>query len=304
MNFFGCMSDTAVLKQQHSRIEKHEEDLVTKILSEGLKLKNKCKSLSKLLADAETQRQLDREKYLSTIADMEEKHNKALEELKTANIFELAASRETERAEIEMLTKIKGSQEMEIEHLHNQIRALNDAIVELQSTDRSYKEMFRSSRIQDMREIDALRMKLSECEQTQQLMQDAILELTCERNTLVNTIQSHLESADGKQVSESVNHASAYSVPDKITKLSFVGTGHDNATDDPSPATPATPITQAEYDELQTKYAFAQDEIIALNDRLQQVLAAKQQVEYCVHQVLTENNNLKDKIESLTKIKK
>jgi hypothetical protein len=296
MNLFGCISDIAVMPKAHkSAVERHEDELINRILCEGLKLKTKCNSLNKLLSDTETQRQQDRENFTRKIAELEEQHTKALEEARTTAVFEIAATRENERVELEMLIHANKSQESEIQFMTKEVIALKNALRGKQLTEMTEREAYSAARVKDLEEISVLKNHLTEYEYAHQLMRETVAELTCERNTLMNAIQSYSVSVD-----EAKDDDSAVSILAPIARITKFALP-DSET--PTP-TSITPVNSVDYEELQAKYASAQDEIISLNSKLQELLAAKQHIEYCVHQVLTENNDLKDKIDALTRSKK
>lgn len=106
---FSCILDdyNHIEEKKNYKIRQerqHEEELIDKVLNEGLKLKKKCKTLNRLLADIEAQRNLERVEFDQIIL---EKNNKidyyANSSSNTEHIIQLQQFRDIKAKEIESL---------------------------------------------------------------------------------------------------------------------------------------------------------------------------------------------------------
>ena len=99
------MFECAGIDASDGHAKQSEEELINKILSEGLRLKNKNKQLIKQLSDIEALRKKDKEEFEQRLLTKDEESKKALTQAKNAQVLELSALRDAKDLELSNLNK-------------------------------------------------------------------------------------------------------------------------------------------------------------------------------------------------------
>jgi dynactin complex subunit len=112
---FACVSNddddsvTGFSRRGGKKQVEQEDELINKVLEEGLRLKKRCKALTTALSDSETralsQRDIDQKGYQETIFNLQQQVDQETSKLSSAHAIELAHLSDTKQREIEDLRR-------------------------------------------------------------------------------------------------------------------------------------------------------------------------------------------------------
>lgn len=112
---FACVSNddddsvTGFSRRGGKKQVEQEDELINKVLEEGLRLKKRCKALTTALSEAEAraanQRDIDQKGYQETIVNLQQQIDQEASKLLSAHAIELAHLSDTKHREIEDLRR-------------------------------------------------------------------------------------------------------------------------------------------------------------------------------------------------------
>jgi dynactin complex subunit len=112
---FACVSNddddsvTGFSRRGGKKQVEQEDELINKVLEEGLRLKKRCKALTTALSDSETralsQRDIDQKGYQETIFNLQQQVDQEASKLSSAHAIELAHLSDSKQREIEDLRR-------------------------------------------------------------------------------------------------------------------------------------------------------------------------------------------------------
>ena len=283
----------------HAAKELNDDEVINRVLEEGLKLKKKCKSLHRLLEETEAQRNQDRVIFSAAQAKLAADHIHELETMRSEFNIEFTSACETLQLEKdELLRKFDDNSAINA-HLQQDNQYLRNIIADFQNQANNVSErsIAKSAdadnwkddelvRLKD--DLQTLRIQLENSHQEKSQLEEQVEQLRCENNTLLNTRLSTaaLVNRGIESMTEGING----NVVDTIVRRPK----HDIQPND---------NTDTDMEALQAKLAYAKDEIVDLRNQIASLLNAKVLVEKGVQEVLVENKSLKDNLKSLLLMK-
>lgn len=147
---FGCVPGQDAVNQRMQ-----DDEVLGRVLEEGLRLRRKTKSLSKLLSDTEERRIAERELYQTTLKEKEEDFLQRLNELNAKYQVDLAAVRDAKANELNDVL-------VQLIHANNEIKRLNPLVETLQSKFDATEERLKSSDAAHAKQLHNLQSELTD----------------------------------------------------------------------------------------------------------------------------------------------
>ena len=181
------MFECAGIDASDGHAKQSEEELINKILSEGLRLKNKNKQLIKQLSDIEALRKKDKEEFELRSLTKDEESKKALAQAKSAQALELSSLRDAKDLELTNLNKKfkdliveNADNKRKLQNLSQKFDELNDDHSTLPARYEQQIQRLKADHENEMRNLMRRRTDSMSDEQRAALLRYSITIISCE----------------------------------------------------------------------------------------------------------------------------
>lgn len=307
-------------ENENEMVYQEEQEMIDKVISEGMKLKKKCKSLSKMLSESEIQRKKDIDFYEKLVLEKEKDFDQMLNQIKTTHANELFSLKDIKTKEIDDLTKhlhdIKNESlkqsgqysaavqkalylETEVNNMKNNYK--NEMILRMRSNDNPIEKkllscLSSSSQGTFDEQISLRRAMISETEI--EILQQTILksENTIRLNTIeINQLKIQLNQTMVER-DDAINDF--INVQKQIQTGILIYSSSDNIKNDENEKNLIT--FQLQIKHLNDLLHESNKEILILKKKLNDLISSKKTVEEGVQSVLKENELLHNQILQFT----